>query len=148
MKQQCLFKTGGLAEWFIATVLKTVVRESGPGVRLPQPPQQKPDKLSGFFVFHKGPPDSFLESFREGLSRAVWNLVCITRRIGNFQITIFSLPIFSSFLCCCFSQSPPRYLVCMTRQIISFSSSRFSGLVQGLNFQIFISFVERDTFSN
>ena len=45
---------GGLAEWSIATVLKTVVRESGPGVRLPQPPQQKPDNLSGFLFFFKG----------------------------------------------------------------------------------------------
>ncbi len=44
---------GGLAEWSIATVLKTVVRESGPGVRIPRPPPLKPDNKNviGFFIF-------------------------------------------------------------------------------------------------
>ena len=32
---------GGVAEWSIATVLKTVVRETAPGVRIPPPPPKK-----------------------------------------------------------------------------------------------------------
>ena len=34
---------GGVAEWSIATVLKTVVRETAPGVRIPPPPPRKID---------------------------------------------------------------------------------------------------------
>src|SRR5271157_1538575 len=34
---------GGVAEWSIATVLKTVVRETAPGVRIPPPPPRKND---------------------------------------------------------------------------------------------------------
>lgn len=30
--------SGGVAEWSIATVLKTVVQETAPGVRIPPPP--------------------------------------------------------------------------------------------------------------
>ena len=32
---------GGMAEWFKAAVLKTVVRETVPGVRIPLPPPSK-----------------------------------------------------------------------------------------------------------
>ncbi|MEY4933735.1 MAG: hypothetical protein RIS64_94 [Bacteroidota bacterium] len=32
------YKNGGMAEWFNAAVLKTAVRESAPGVRIPVPP--------------------------------------------------------------------------------------------------------------
>ena len=34
---------GGVAEWSIATVLKTVVRETAPGVRIPPPPPKRFD---------------------------------------------------------------------------------------------------------
>ena len=34
---------GGVAEWSIATVLKTVVRETAPGVRIPPPPPKNFD---------------------------------------------------------------------------------------------------------
>jgi hypothetical protein len=34
-------QTGGVAEWSIATVLKTVVRETAPGVRIPPPPPRR-----------------------------------------------------------------------------------------------------------
>ena len=45
------FAPGGMAEWSNAAVLKTVVRASGPGVRIPLPPHQpqNPDtQVSGF----------------------------------------------------------------------------------------------------
>jgi preprotein translocase subunit SecE len=37
-------RPGGVAEWSIATVLKTVVRETAPGVRIPPPPPKKAQK--------------------------------------------------------------------------------------------------------
>ncbi len=48
-----------MAEWSIAAVLKTVVRETGPGVRIPlSPPNEKAPRDSGDFCFHMAEPGS------------------------------------------------------------------------------------------
>ena len=41
MKINFTFALGGMAEWSNAAVLKTVVRASGPGVRIPLPPPKR-----------------------------------------------------------------------------------------------------------
>jgi hypothetical protein len=48
-----------MAEWSIAAVLKTVVRATGPGVRIPlSPPKETPPRDSGDFCFHMTEPGS------------------------------------------------------------------------------------------
>ena len=45
-----LLKNGGLAEWSIASVLKTELRETVTGVRIPEPPQRRTERFSFFFL--------------------------------------------------------------------------------------------------
>ena len=57
-----------MAEWSIAAVLKTVVRETGPGVRIPLSPPKQSDQIlrKQDFLFLRIPNEVY---FNEGLEK-------------------------------------------------------------------------------